>query len=227
MFTLPDLPYDYEALEPTISGDTMHLHHDKHHRAYVEKTNELAEKAGLASKPLEDVVREASKKGDKKLFNNAAQAWNHAFFWQCMAPGGKACTGQLKAQIEKTFGSVDEFKDAFIEEGFNHVGSGWVWLVTGSEGLKVIATHDAEDTLVKEGLFPLLVCDLWEHAYYLDYQNDRKAFLTAWLDKAANYFFGEQQMFAADGKGDGFKYPAPTASTGGTSKDAPGEQPRA
>ena len=227
MYVLPDLPYDYEALEPAISGDTLHFHHDKHHRAYVEKTNELAEKAGLANRPLEDVVREASRKGDKTLFNNAAQAWNHAFFWQCMAPGGKACTGQLKAAIEKAFDSVDEFKEAFAEEGVGHFGSGWVWLVTGSEGLKVISTHDAEDTLVKEGLFPLLVCDLWEHAYYLDYQNDRKAYLKAWLDKAANYFFGEQQMFAADGKGDGFKYPAPGASAGGASKDAPGQQPRA
>ncbi len=227
MYVLPDLPYDYEALEPTISGDTLHLHHDKHHKAYVEKTNELAEKAGLAGKPLEDVVREAARTDDKTLFNNAAQAWNHAFFWQCMAPGGKACTGSLKAEIVKTFGSVDAFKDAFIKEGVGHFGSGWVWLVTGSEGLKVISTHDAQDTLVKEGLFPLLVCDLWEHAYYLDYQNDRKGFLKAWLDGAANYFFGEQQMFAADGKGDGFRYPAPSAPGGGNSKDAPGEQPRA
>jgi len=227
MYVLPDLPYDYEALEPTMSADTLHFHHDKHHKTYVEKTNDLAEKAGLASKPLEDVVREASRKGDKKLFNNAAQAWNHAFFWDCMAPGGKACTGQLKAEIEKTFGSVDAFKDAFVDEGFNHFGSGWVWLVTGSEGLKVVSTHDADDTLVKDGLFPLLVCDLWEHAYYLDYQNDRKAFLQAWLDKAANYFFAEQQMFAADGKGDGFRYPAPGASAGETGKNTPGQQPQA
>src|SRR5581483_3725676 len=141
MFKLPDLPYEYDALEPTVSSDTLHFHHDKHHKAYVDKTNELAEKAGLAGKPLEDVVREASAKGDKKLFNNAAQAWNHAFFWQCMAPGGKSCTGQLKAALEKTFGSVDQFKDAFVEEGVNHFASGWVWLVTGSDGLKVISTH--------------------------------------------------------------------------------------
>ncbi|HEY3947811.1 superoxide dismutase [Phenylobacterium sp.] len=225
MFKLPDLPYDYDALEPTISADTLHFHHDKHHKAYIEKTNTLAEKAGLSGKSLEEVVREASKTGDKTLFNNAAQAWNHAFFWPCMAPGGKSCTGQLKAAIEKTFGSVDEFKDKFVEEGVGHFGSGWVWLATGSEGLKIISTHDADDTLVKDGLFPLLVCDLWEHAYYLDYQNDRKAFLAAWLQHAANYFFAEQQMFAADGKGEGFKFGAPMASGGG-GKEAPAEQPR-
>jgi Fe-Mn family superoxide dismutase len=227
MFKLPDLPYDYEALEPTMSADTLHFHHDKHHKAYIDKTNELAEKAGLSGKSLEEVVRESSKTGDKKLFNNSAQAWNHAFFWQCMAPGGKACTGQLKAAIEKQFGSVDQFKDAFAEEGVGHFASGWVWLVTGSEGLKVISTHDADDTLVKDGLFPLLVCDLWEHAYYLDYQNDRKGFLKAWLDKAANYFFAEQQMFAADGKGDGFKFGQDTAGAGKAGVDAPGAQPQA
>jgi Fe-Mn family superoxide dismutase len=226
MFKLPDLPYDYDALEPTISTDTLHFHHDKHHKAYIEKTNSLAEKAGLSGKSLEEVVREASKTGDRTLFNNAAQAWNHAFFWPCMAPGGKSCTGQLKAAIEKTFGSVDDFKDRFVEEGVGHFGSGWVWLATGSEGLKIISTHDADDTLVKDGLFPLLVCDLWEHAYYLDYQNDRKAFLAAWLQHAANYFFAEQQMFAADGKGEGFRFGAPMASSGG-GKEAPAEQPRA
>ncbi|MBS0363331.1 MAG: superoxide dismutase [Proteobacteria bacterium] len=227
MFKLPDLPYDYEALEPTVSADTLHFHHDKHHKAYVDKTNELAEKAGLTGKSLEEVVREASRSGDKKLFNNAAQAWNHAFFWQCMAPGGKSCTGQLKAAIEKTFGSVDQFKDAFVEEGVGHFASGWVWLVTGSEGLKVISTHDADDTLVKDGLFPLLVCDLWEHAYYLDYQNDRKGFLKAWLDKAANYAFAEQQMFAADGKGEGFRYGQETAGQSQPAQGAPSQQPQA
>src|SRR5579862_1662752 len=109
MFTLPDLPYDYDALEPTISADTLHTHHDKHHKTYVEKTNELAKKAGLDDRPLEDVVREAQRKGDVKLFHNSAQAWNHAFFWPCMTPNPAAPSGALKAAIEREFGSLDAF----------------------------------------------------------------------------------------------------------------------
>jgi len=230
MFTLPKLPYDYAALEPTLSADTLHTHHDKHHKAYVEKTNELAGKAGLDGRALEDVVREASRKGDKTLFNNAAQAWNHAFFWQCMTPKGADPGGDLKAAIDKAFGSVEAFKEAFAEEGVGHFGSGWAWLVTSSEGLKVISTHDADDTLVKDGLFPLLVCDLWEHAYYLDYKNDRKAFLKAWLDEVANWAFAERQLAAAEGNGDGFRYPDAAANEDVDSRrDAPGsgDQPGA
>ena len=211
MFILPKLPYDYAALEPALSADTMHTHHDKHHKTYVEKTNELAPKAGLDGKALEDVVREAQRKGDVKLFHNAAQAWNHAFFWECMTPDKAQPSAMLTAAIEQAFGGLDAFKDAFVEEGFNHFASGWVWLVTGSEGLKVISTHDADDTLVREGLFPLLVCDLWEHAYYLDYKNDRKAFLTRWLDEVANWSFAERQLAAAEGKGEGFRYPSAVA----------------
>jgi Fe-Mn family superoxide dismutase len=211
MFILPKLPYDAAALEPTLSADTLHTHHDKHHRTYVEKTNELAGKAGLDGRPLEDVVREAQRKGDLKLFHNAAQAWNHAFFWQCMTPRKATPSGALKSAIDQAFGGLDAFQDAFVEEGFNHFGSGWVWLVTGSDGLKVISTHDADDTLIKDGLFPLLVCDLWEHAYYLDYKNDRKAFLQRWLDEVANFAFAGRQLAASEGQGEGFRYPAPGA----------------
>jgi len=232
MFILPKLPYDYAALEPTISAETLHVHHDKHHQAYVAKTNELAKAAGLEGRPLEEVVREARRTGDKALFNNAAQAWNHAFFWACMTPQAAEPAGDLKAAIEKAFGDLDSFKEAFIAEGVGHFGSGWAWLVTGSEGLKVISTHDAEDTLIKDGLYPLLVCDLWEHAYYLDYKNDRKGFLAAWLDKTANFAFAGQQLAACDGanagEGGGFRYPAPKA--GGEAPDtreAPGERPPA
>ena len=214
MFVLPDLPYEYEALEPAVSSDTLQFHHDKHHKTYVEKTNELAAKAGLAGRPLEEVVREAKSRGDQKLFNNAAQAWNHGFFWECMTPDGSGGPqGALAEAIKRAFGSVDEFKKAFIEEGVNHFASGWVWLVTGAEGLKVISTHDADDTLPKDGVFPLIVCDLWEHAYYLDYQNDRKAFLEAWFDEAANWRFAEKQLAAAEGKGKGYRYPLPETDT--------------
>ncbi len=212
MFILPKLTYGYAALEPTMSADTLHTHHDKHHKAYVEKTNELAAQAGLTERPLEDVVREAQRKGDAKLFHNAAQAWNHAFFWQSMTAKGATPSGALKAAMTKAFGDIDAFKDEFVDEGLNHFGSGWVWLVTGSGGLKVISTHDADDTLIKDGLFPLLVCDLWEHAYYLDYKNDRKAFLEAWIGKVANWDFAERQLAASEGQGDGFRYPAPAAN---------------
>lgn len=224
MFILPKLPYDYAALEPAISADTMHTHHDKHHKAYVDKTNELAPKAGLDGRTLEEIVREAHRKGDAKLFNNAAQAWNHAFFWECMTPDKAQPSPALTTAIEQAFGGLDAFKDAFVEEGANHFASGWAWLVTGSEGLKVISTHDAEDTLIRDGLFPLLVCDLWEHAYYLDYKNDRKGFLKRWLDEVANWSFAEQQLAAANGKGEGFRYPSAVAGVNddaARSKDGP------
>ena len=132
-------------------------------------------------------MREAQRKGDAKLFHNAAQAWNHAFFWECMTPAMAAPARALKSAIDQAFGGHDGFKDAFVEEGFNHFGSGWLWLVTGSEVLNAISTHDADDTLIRYGLFPLLVCDVWEHAYYLDYKNDRKAFLERRIDKVANF----------------------------------------
>jgi superoxide dismutase, Fe-Mn family len=157
-------------------------------------------------------VREARRQGDTKLFNNAAQAWNHAFFWQCMSPDAGQPSGALAEAIDQAFGGLGDFKKAFAEEGAGHFASGWVWLVAGSEGLKVISTHDADDILVREGLFPLLVCDLWEHAYYLDYQNDRPGFLKRWLDGVADWSFAERQLAAANGHGEGFRYPAPSAA---------------
>jgi Fe-Mn family superoxide dismutase len=220
MYVLPDLPYPHDALSPFVSADTLRTHHGKHHKAYVEKTNELAAKAGLAGRPLEDVVREAHKRSDKSLFNNAAQAWNHAFFWQCMRPPGAAApSGDLIRAIDESFDGVEALKDAFVEEGFSHFASGWVWIVTGSNGLQVISTHDADDTLVREGLFPLLVCDLWEHAYYLDYKNDRKAFLERWFDNIANWEFAAAQLAASDGQGDAFRYPPPEKDKPGAGKE--------
>ena len=223
MFELPPLPYDYDALEPMMSAETLQFHHDKHHKAYVDKTNKLVQEAGLDGRPLEEVVREARRTGANGLFNNAAQAWNHAFFWRCMTPDADQPSGDLAKAIEQAFGSIDAFKKAFAEEGVGHFASGWVWLVAGSDGLKVISTHDADDTLVREGVFPLLVCDLWEHAYYLDYQNDRGSFLKRWLDEAANWTFAARQLAAAQGQGEGFRYPP--ASGGARTGDA-GDQPR-
>ena len=209
MYILPELPYDNAALAPFVSAETLKVHHGKHHKAYVEKTNELATEVGLADRSLEDMVREAHKRGDQLLFNNAAQAWNHGFFWQCMrAPGGPGPAEVLSAAIRKAFGGLDDLKKAFVEEGVGHFGSGWVWIVKGSAGLAVISTHDAEDTLIREDLTPVLVCDLWEHAYYLDYKNDRKAFLERWFDNIADWNFAATQ-FEADRAGAGFRYPAP------------------
>lgn len=225
MYALLDLPYAYDALVPLISRDTLHAHHDKHFKAYVEKTNELATTAGLAGRPLEDVVREARRRGDKTLFNNAAQAWNHAFFWPCMRPAGGAWpTGEL-AQAIQHFGGQQALKDAFVEAGVGHFGSGWVWIVTGAKGLEVISTHDAEDTLISEGHFPLLACDLWEHAYYLDYENDRKAFLAHWFESLANWDFAAEQLAASDGRGKGFSYPPPTAADPGSGREEAARPP--
>ena len=224
MFVLPELPYGDDALAPFVSAETLRTHHGKHHKAYVDKTNTLVGAAGLAGRPLEDVVREAHRKGDKTLFNNAAQAWNHAFFWPCMRPaGGAAPADALRRAIEQSFGSLDSLKAAFVDEGVAHFGSGWVWIAIGSDGLTVVSTHDAEDTLVREGLFPILVCDLWEHAYYLDYKNDRKAFLERWFENVANWDFAAEQMAAADGRGEGFRYPAPEADSPDVAKH---ERPR-
>lgn len=211
MYVLPELPYREDALAPFVSAETLRTHHGKHHKAYVDKTNALASKAGLADRPLEDVVREAHKAGDKALFNNAAQAWNHAFFWESMRPaGGGAPLEPLARAIADGFSNLEGLREAFVTEGVGHFASGWVWLVAGPEGLKVLSTHDAEDTLVRESLAPLLVCDLWEHAYYLDYKNDRKAFLERWFDNIANWAFAATQLAAALGSGEGFRYPAPS-----------------
>jgi Fe-Mn family superoxide dismutase len=213
MFALPDLPYPYDALQPVISDRTMHFHHDKHHAAYFKVLNELLDKAGQAPDSLEAVVVEAAKSGEKKLFNNAAQAWNHTFFWASMTPERQPLTGALAEAIDSAFVDLAGLKTAFVAEGVGHFGSGWVWLVAGPAGaLQVRSTHDAEDILTHEGLTPLLVCDLWEHAYYLDHQNDRKSFLEAWFDALPNWGFAGRQFAAAQGQGEAWRHPGPAAA---------------
>ena len=207
MLLLPSLPYGYDDLAPVLSGDTLRTHHDKHHKAYVEKANTLAKAAGLSDLSLEDLVREARRRGDQGLFNNAAQAWNHGFFWESMSPRSGAPSGALKTAIEKAFGGLDGLKKKFVDEGVGHFASGWVWLTAGASGLEVISTHDADDTLAKAAEFPLLVCDLWEHAYYLDYKNDRPGFLNRWFDDLANWSFAERQLAAKGGQGSAYRYP--------------------
>jgi len=208
MFKLPDLPYGYDALQPTISSETMRLHHDKHHAKYVETVNTLCSKEQLTPDSLESLILEARSSRQTKLFNNAAQAWNHAFFWSCMTPDAHPLDGELAAQIAQAFGDVKGFKDKFVQEGEGHFGSGWVWLLATKEGLVVRSTHDGENPLGQDGATPLIACDLWEHAYYVDYRNDRKAYLGAWFDKVADWRFAADQLAAAKG-GEVWRYPAP------------------
>jgi Fe-Mn family superoxide dismutase len=211
MFELPDLPYAYEALEPVISGRTMHFHHDKHHKAYVDTTNTLLKDASPES--LEAVIRAARASDDKKLFNNAAQAWNHAFFWNAMAPGAAKPDGDLVAAIKDAFGDLASLKKTFVEDGVAQFGSGWVWLTADKAGkLQVAATHDAGQPVEAGGAVPLLVCDVWEHAYYLDHQNDRKGFLEAWFDALPNWSFAAGQFAAARGQGEAWRYPRPKSA---------------
>jgi Fe-Mn family superoxide dismutase len=210
MFKLPDLPYAYDALSPVISDQTMHFHHDKHHATYIKTLNELLEKAGATPASLEEAIIDAARGGEKKLFNNAAQAWNHTFFWTAMTPRKAQPSGELSDAITQAFGGLDKLKTAFVTEGAGHFGSGWVWLVAETGGaLSVKSTHDAEDMVTHAEITPLLVCDLWEHAYYLDHQNDRKAYLEAWFDALPNWDFAASQLAAAKGGGAAWRHPAP------------------
>ncbi len=214
MFALPELPYAQEALEPTMSQRTLHYHHDKHHAAYVKTLNDLLTASIGSESTLESVIVEASRSGDSKLFNCAAQAWNHSFFWVAMSPRVERPAGAVALAIERAFGDLNGLKDAFVSEGVAHFGSGWVWLTADGGGLlRVRATHDADDTLMQAGVTPLLVCDLWEHAYYLDRQNDRKGYLEAWFDSLPNWEFAARQYVAALGQGDAWLHPLPHAHT--------------
>ncbi|MBN9320311.1 MAG: superoxide dismutase [Caulobacterales bacterium] len=204
MFILPELPYAKEALEPTMSAETLTFHHDKHHNAYVTVMNQLLE--GQSPESLEAVIKSA---GPGKLFNQAAQTWNHDFFWNSMSPAKTAPSGELAAAIDAAFGSLAELKTKFVAEGVGHFASGWAWLVVEGGALKVISTHDAATTVTQDGVTPLLVFDVWEHAYYIDKRNDRKAFLEAWFDTLANWDFAAKQLAASKGEGEAYSYPKP------------------
>jgi Fe-Mn family superoxide dismutase len=199
MIKLPPLPYAYEALEPTISATTMTTHHDKHHAKYVETVNKLALETGLDGKSLEEIIAAAEAQGLKKLANNAGQAWNHAIFWDAMTPQRRDPGGELSGAIDAAFGGLAGLKEKFVKEGVDHFASGWVWLVADETGLSVITTHDG-GTLANKPQTTLLVCDLWEHAYYLDYKQDREGFLKGWFDSVANWAFAEAQFAAARGR---------------------------
>ena len=192
---LPPLPYAQDALAPYVSAQTMSFHYGKHHQAYVDNLNKLIAGTPWAGQPLDKIIRETVGPADKAaVFNNAAQVWNHTFFWESMkAGGGGKPTGRLLGQIEKSFKSFDEFKKAFVTTALAQFGSGWVWLVQDGETLKVIKTANA-DTPLAHKQTGLLTCDVWEHAYYLDYQNRRKDFVEAFLDHLVNWEFAASAL---------------------------------
>lgn len=188
----PALPYAQNALAPHISADTVALHYGKHHHTYYEKVNTAIQNTPRADKSLAQIVQDTAKKpADSKLFNSAAQAWNHDFYWQSMkAGGGGAPPAAVAARIQRDFGSYDNFKQQFSQLATEHFSNGWVWLVLdpGKNKLAIVETHDA-DTPIVHGQKPLLVTDVWEHAYYLDYKNVRKDYVTAFVDHLINWDF--------------------------------------
>ncbi|RYD67471.1 MAG: superoxide dismutase [Sphingomonadales bacterium] len=177
-FELPTLPYAKDALAPTISAETLDFHYGKHHKAYVDKTNGFVADKGLEGKSLVEVIKHAKETGDKGLFNNSAQIWNHSFYWFGLTPETKEPTGKLAELIEAKFGSKEELVKQLIAESTAHFSNGWGWLVLDGDEIKVTSLHDA-DTPVVYDYKPLLTIDVWEHAYYIDYRNARPGYLEA------------------------------------------------
>jgi len=189
-FELPPLPYPNDALEPYSSARTLEFHHGKHHQAYVTALNELVENTPMARQSLEEVIRSTAKDESKTaVFNNAAQVWNHTFFWNCMKPkGGGPPKGDIARALERDLGGFAKFEDAFKAAAVGQFGSGWAWLVADKGKLKVTHTPDGVNPLAL-GQVALLACDVWEHAYYLDYQHRRPDFVQAFLDHLVNWDF--------------------------------------
>ncbi len=192
-FTLPELPFDREALEPHITANTLNYHYEKHHQSYVTKANELVVGTPLEKMDLEEALLEAHKQGVNPAFNNIAQIYNHNLFWNSLsANGGGDIFAPFAARLDEDFGSFENFKEQFIAAGMGQFGSGWVWLIADQGKLEIVKTTNAECPLT-DGKTPLLVCDVWEHAYYLDYQNKRVDFLNVFIDKLINWDFAVQQ----------------------------------
>jgi superoxide dismutase, Fe-Mn family len=197
-FELPPLPYPQDALQPHISSRTLEFHHGKHHKAYVDNLNNLLKDSPLAKESLEQVIK-ATAKDDTKvgIFNNAAQVWNHTFFWNSMRPrGGGQPSGEVAKQIDQAFGGLDKFKSEFKQAATTQFGSGWAWLVLDGGKLKVTKTANAVNPL-SQGQTALLTCDVWEHAYYLDFQNRRPDFVQTFLDHLVNWDFVAKNLSAA------------------------------
>jgi len=197
-FTLPELPFDRDALGPHMSGETLDFHHGKHHKAYVDKANGMVGGSDLEGASLVEAIRAAKERGDKPLFNNTAQIWNHSFFWQCLAPAGSTRpSGKLREMIGSDFGGEEQLLEALTKESVNHFASGWGWLILNSGKLEVTSLHVAV-TPVAHGMTPLLTIDVWEHAYYIDYRNDRPKFVKTILENIINWDFVAQNL---DGNG--------------------------
>ena len=193
--SLPQLPYPYDALEPHISQATMELHHDKHHRAYLDKAKALAKQVRLADQPLERIIQQtAGQEVHRALFNNAAQAWNHAFFWRSLRPsGGGEPQGEIAEHIEVDFGGYAAFAEQFAAVAVGQFGSGWAWLVLDNDRLVVTATSNA-DTPLARGQVPLLAIDVWEHAYYLDHRNRRADYVVGVIGHLLNWDFANRNL---------------------------------
>ena len=207
MFSLPELPYAATALAPHMSAETLNFHHGKHHAGYVKNLNGALEQKGWKIDRLEDVIAKAKAEGDKFIFNQSAQIWNHTFFWNSMTANYAAPPAALADALNASFGGFDAFKKQFTEKGAKHFASGWVWLIAKGEKLEVVDTHDAETVVNDPGVTPLLTCDVWEHAYYIDRRNDRAAFLDAFFNNLANWDFAARQYNAARGKGAAWQHP--------------------
>jgi Fe-Mn family superoxide dismutase len=200
-FELPDLPYPRDALTPHMSAETLDFHHGKHHRAYVEHTNELLQDKKLSGASLVEVVRDAKRNGNTKLFNNSAQLWNHSFFWQCLAPAqGQQPSGKLAQLIDSSFGGAETMLQKLSEEAVNHFSNGWAWLLLDRGSLRIASLHDADTPLIHEGMVPLFTLDVWEHAYYIDYRNERPKFAKAVLSNIVNWDFVAQNLDGAGGQ---------------------------
>jgi len=197
-FALPELPFAKDALQPHMSAETLEFHHGKHHKAYLDKVNGWIDEKGLSGRSLVEVIRLAKEKGDKGLFNNAAQVWNHSFFWNCLAAPGQKPSGQLASKIDEAFGSTEALLKKLGEEAVGHFASGWAWLVLEGGQLKITSYHDADTPVVHDGVKPLLTLDVWEHAYYIDYRNARPKFAETVLGNIINWDFVAQNL---DGDG--------------------------
>jgi superoxide dismutase, Fe-Mn family len=197
-FTLPPLPYAENALDPVISAQTLGFHYGKHHKAYVDNLNKLVAGTEFEGQPLEAIIKATAGKADKApLFNNSAQIWNHTFYWSCLKPkGGGKPTGNIAAKIDAAFGSFDAFATEFANTTVGQFGSGWGWLVAEAGAVKVVKTSNAEVPFTK-GQTPLLTIDVWEHAYYLDYQNRRPDHVKAVIEKLLNWDFAAENLAKA------------------------------
>ena len=194
-FELPSLPYANDALAPYMSSETLDFHHGKHHQTYVTNLNNLLKDHELQSSSLEDIVVKSSKDASMAgIFNNAGQHWNHILFWQCMKPnGGGSIPSELEGRLNSDFGSVEQFKEAFIQAGTTQFGSGWAWLAIDNGKLVVTKSPNASNPLV-DGMKPILGCDVWEHSYYIDYRNKRPDYLKAFLESLVNWEFVASQL---------------------------------